>query len=112
MRGWPSDPISEALYFSFRNAFLKIDWNDAVNARRALGCLYGVEFGATPVLPPSVASMSLVQAFVSAGLIPSFSARAPEYAQAAIAGQARTKPCAPKSPATLQLYGIVYSVSE
>ncbi len=64
-----SDPISEALYLSFRNAFLKIDWNDAVNARRALGCLYGVEFGATPVLSPGVASMSLVEAFVSAGLI-------------------------------------------
>ncbi len=67
--GGSSDPISESLYLSFRNAFLKIDWNDAVNARRVLGCLYGVEFGATPVLPPSVASVSLVQAFVSAGLI-------------------------------------------
>ncbi len=64
-----SDPISEALYLGFRNAFLKVDWNDAVNARRTLGCLYGVEFGGTPVLPPSVASMSLVQAFVSIGFI-------------------------------------------
>jgi hypothetical protein len=60
-----SDAISEALYLGFRNAFLKIDWNDAVNARRTLGCLYGVEFGGAPVLPPSVASMSLVQASVS-----------------------------------------------
>jgi uncharacterized protein YjbI with pentapeptide repeats len=64
-----SDPISEALYLAFRNAFLKIDWNDAVNARRTLGCLYGVEFGGTPVLPPSVAAMSLVQAFVSVAFI-------------------------------------------
>jgi hypothetical protein len=64
-----SDPISEALYLAFRNAFLKIDWNDAVNARRTLGCLYGVEFGGTPVLPPAVSAMSLVQASVSVGFI-------------------------------------------
>lgn len=64
-----SDPVFEALYLAFRNAFLKIDWNDAVNARRALGCLYGVEAGGSPILPPSVASMSLVQAFVSIGFI-------------------------------------------
>jgi hypothetical protein len=64
-----SDPISEALYLAFRNAFLKIDWNDAVNARRTLGCLYGVEFGGTLVLPPAVSAMALVQASVSIGFI-------------------------------------------
>jgi hypothetical protein len=64
-----SDPLSEALYLSFRNAFLKIDWNDATSARRVFGCLYGVEPGGSAVLPLSVSAMSLFQAFVSGGLI-------------------------------------------
>ncbi len=64
-----SDRFSEALYLSFRNAFLKIDWNDATNAKRVFGCLYGVEPGGSAVLPLSVSAMSLFQAFVSAGLI-------------------------------------------
>jgi uncharacterized protein YjbI with pentapeptide repeats len=63
-----SSRIGEALYLSFRNAFLKLDWADA-SARRVFGCLYGVEASGSPIVPLSVSSASLLQAVVSGGLL-------------------------------------------
>jgi uncharacterized protein YjbI with pentapeptide repeats len=65
----PSNPMGEALYLSFRNAFLKIDWEDTTTARRVFGCLYGVEPGGNAIVPLSVSSVSLFQAVMSAALI-------------------------------------------
>jgi hypothetical protein len=64
-----SDPVGEALYLSFRNAVLKLDWEDAATARRVFGCLYGIEPGGNPIVPLSVSAVSLFQTMLSAGLI-------------------------------------------
>ncbi len=64
-----SSRAGEALYLSFRNAFLKLDWADASAARRVFGCLYGVEPGGNAIVPLSVSSMSLFEAVVSAALL-------------------------------------------
>jgi hypothetical protein len=64
-----SSPIGEALYLSFRNAFLKLDWNDPSAAQRVFGCLYGAEPSGNVIVPLSVSSMSLFQCVVSAALI-------------------------------------------
>jgi hypothetical protein len=65
----PSNPIGEALYLSFRNALLKLDWDDTAAARRVFGCLYGLEPNGNIVVPLSVSSASLFQCVLSAALI-------------------------------------------
>ncbi|MGO9546563.1 MAG: pentapeptide repeat-containing protein [Rhodomicrobium sp.] len=64
-----SNRIGEALYFSFRSAFLKLDWSDAAGTRRVFGCLYGVEANGSAIVPLSVSAVALFQAAVSAGLL-------------------------------------------
>ena len=55
--------------YCFRNAFLKLDWNDPSAAQRVFGCLYGAEPSGNVIVPLSVSSMSLFQCVVSAALI-------------------------------------------
>ncbi|MBI4725598.1 MAG: pentapeptide repeat-containing protein, partial [Rhodomicrobium sp.] len=64
-----SNPIGEALYLSFRNALLKLDWSDASTSRRVFGCLYGIEPSGNAIIPLGVSSASLFQAVVSGALL-------------------------------------------
>jgi len=64
-----SSRIGEALYLSFRSAFLKLDWTDSATARRVFGCLYGVEPSGSAIVPLSVSSAALFQAALSAALL-------------------------------------------
>jgi hypothetical protein len=61
-----SNPIGEALYLSFRNAFLRLDVEDGATARRMFGCLYGADANGLPAVPLSVSGMALFQGAVSA----------------------------------------------
>jgi hypothetical protein len=63
-----SSRTGEALYYSFRTALLKLDWNGA-EGRRVLGCLYGVDPGGSAIVPLSVSFVALVQAMLSAALL-------------------------------------------
>jgi hypothetical protein len=64
-----SSRAGEALYLSFRSAFLKLDWSDAATTKRVFGCLYGLEPGGNAIVPLSVSSLSLLQAAVSGALL-------------------------------------------
>jgi hypothetical protein len=64
-----SSRVGEALYLSFRTAFLKLDWADQSAARRVFGCLYGLDPGGNAIVPLSVSSMSLFEAVVSGLLL-------------------------------------------
>ena len=64
-----SSRIGEAVYLSFRSAFLKLDWTDSATARRVFGCLYGVEPSGSASVPLSVSSAALFQAALSAALL-------------------------------------------
>ncbi len=64
-----SSPIGEALYLSFRNAFLKLDWSDTSTSHRVFGCLYGVEPNGNAIIPLSISSVSLLQVVISAALL-------------------------------------------
>ena len=63
-----SSRTGEALYYSFRTALLKLDWNGA-EGRRVPGCLYGVDPGGSAIVPLSVSFVALVQAMLSAALL-------------------------------------------
>ena len=64
-----SNRIGEALYLSFRSAFLKLDWSDAAPARRIFGCLYGTEPSGGVIVPLGVSAVALAQAALSAALV-------------------------------------------
>jgi hypothetical protein len=67
-----SSRIGEALYLSFRSAFLKLDWSDSATTRRVFGCLYGVESNGTPIVPLGVSAAALAQVVVSIALLFAF----------------------------------------
>ena len=102
-----SDPISEALYLAFRNAFLKMDWNDAVNARRdsrlSLRRRVWRNAGSAAQRCIHVAGSGVRKRRLDLTV----SARASQFAQASIAR--RGLHCL-ESPAKLELCAIVYSV--
>jgi hypothetical protein len=67
-----SSRVGEALYLSFRSAFLKLDWADSATTRRVFGCLYGVESNGTPIVPLWVSAAALAQVIVSIALLFAF----------------------------------------
>lgn len=60
--------VGEALYFSFKNSFVFIDWDRAETAKRVFGCLYGIKAG-EPTVPTLVSFVSTAQIVVAAVLI-------------------------------------------